>query len=104
MTVKKNKYTDLIKIHQDADHLDHFGTLDIWRSVAYTIGNDRTIEDAIGFFKTGRDSEPIRWRDELHYEVSKRIFDDREQYMQSFIERLTVEGVGEIWDEGALGL
>ena len=97
-----NNFSDIVKIHQDADHLDHFGTLDIWRSVANTIGNDRTIKNALEFFHNTRPTEAKKWRSELHYDVSKRIFDDREQYMQSFIRRLTVEGVGGIWNEEAL--
>ena len=92
-------YLDIIKIHQDADHLDHFGTLDIWRSVAYAIGNKRTIKDALEFFKNTRPAEAKRWRSELHYDISKRIFDDREKYMQSFINRLEIEATGGIWNE-----
>jgi len=97
-----NNFSDIVKIHQDADHLDHFGTLDIWRSVAYTTGNDRTIKNALDFLHNTRPAEAIRWRSELHFDISKRIYDDKERYMQSFIQRLTVEGVGGIWNEEAL--
>jgi len=95
-------FSDIIKIHQDADHLDHFGTLDIWRCVANTIGNNRTIKDALNFCYNTRPTEAKRWRKELHFDISKRIFDDRNQYMQSFIDRLTIEGHGGIWDEETL--
>jgi len=95
-------YPCIIKIHQDADHLDHFGTLDIWRSVAYTTGNNRTMDDALGFFSNIRPAEAIRWRSELHFDISRRIYDDRAAYMQSFIDRLEVEGRGGIWNEDAL--
>ena len=97
-----NDHSDIVKIHQDADHLDHFGTMDIWRSVAYTTGNDRTIKNALDFFHNTRPTETIRWRSELHFDLSKRIYDDKEQYMQSFIKRLTVEEAGGIWNEEAL--
>ena len=97
-----NNYTDIIKIHQDADHLDHFGTLDIWRCVAHTTGKDETMQDALEFFHNVRPTEAIRWRSELHFDISKRIFDDRERYMKSFIERFTVEAAGGIWNEEAL--
>ena len=95
-------YSNIIKIHQDADHLDHFGTLDIWRSVAYTIGNNKTIKDALDFCHNTRPTEAKRWHSELHFDISKRIFSDRNQYMQSFIDRLAVEGHGNIWNEEAL--
>ena len=97
-----NIYKNIIKIHQDADHLDHFGTLDIWRCVAHTTGQDRTMKDALEFFHDVRPNESIRWRSELHFDLSKRIFDDRERYMRSFIERFTVEATGGIWNEEVL--
>jgi len=99
---RNNNYSKVIKLHQDADHLDHFGTLDIWRSVAYTIGNNRTIKDALDFCHNTRPTEAIRWRSELHFDISKRIFDDRNRYMQSFIDRLTIEARGGIWNEETL--
>ena len=92
-------YPDIIKIHQDADHLDHFGTLDIWRCAAHTPGQDRTLKDTMEFFHDVRPTESAKWRSELHFDISKRIYDDRERYMQSFIERLTIEGAGGIWNE-----
>ena len=97
-----SKYSDIVKIHQDADHLDHFGTLDIWRCVAYTIGNSRTMKDAMEFFRDVRPAETIRWRSELHFDLSRRIYDDREKYMISFIERFALEGAGGIWNEDTL--
>ena len=95
-------YSDIVKIHQDADHLDHFGTLDVWINVAHTVGNDRTIKDLLEFCENERPALATRWRSELHYDLSKRIYDNREQYMKSFIERLAVEGIGGIWNEDAL--
>ena len=32
------QYSNTVRIHQDADHLDHFGSLGIWRTVTYTMG------------------------------------------------------------------
>jgi len=98
----EKNYPTIVKIHQDADHLDHFGTLDIWRSVAYTIGHNRTINDMLDFCHNTRPSEAIRWRSELHFDISKQIYDDRAAYMQSFIDRLSIEGRGGIWSEEAL--
>jgi len=95
-------YGEIVKIHQDADHLDHFGTMDIWRSVAYTNGNDLAMKDALGFMLNDRPAEVIKWRSQLHYDISRRIFDDKEEYMQTFIRRFAVEAAGEIWDEAVL--
>ncbi|MCL2408825.1 MAG: hypothetical protein FWC96_04330 [Oscillospiraceae bacterium] len=99
---ESNNYSNAIKIHQDADHLDHFGTLDIWRMVAHTIGFDNTINDALAYYQHQWPEDTARWRGELNFELSRKIFDDRTAFAASFIERFTVELTGGIWNEEIL--
>jgi len=91
--------SNALKIHQDADHLDHFGSFDIWRLVAYTAGHDETIQDALHYLQNRWPDDNTRWRGELHYDISKRIFDDKTEFVKSFIERFAVESMGGIWHE-----
>jgi uncharacterized protein len=95
-------YSHSIKIHQDADHLDHFGSFDIWRLTAYTIGHDETINDALHYLKNKWPMDNARWRSELHFDLSRKIFDEKTKFMQFFIERFTIEVAGGIWREDAL--
>lgn len=95
-------YPTIIRIHQDADHIDHFGTMEIFRVIAQTIGHDETIEEALNYFINEWEEQNTYWREVLNFEVSKRIYDDKTNYMKSFIERFRVEGIGEIWDKESI--
>ena len=97
-----NTHSAIIKIHQDADLIDHFGTLDIWRFVAYAIGHGETISEAICYMQNEWPDLLKRWRKELHFDLSKKIFDDRVEFARLFIERFAVEGAGEIWNENTI--
>jgi uncharacterized protein len=96
------EYPNAVKIHQDADHLDHFGSLSIWRTATYTMGRNETIYDALDYLQNRWPDDIERWRGELHFDFSKRIFDDRIAFKRSFIERFAVEGVGGIWNEDVI--
>ena len=96
------KYSNAVKIHQDADHLDHFGSLSIWRTATYTMGRNETIHDALDYLQNRWPNDITRWRGELHFDLSRKIFDDRSAFMRSFIERFAVESVGGIFNEGAV--
>ncbi|MCL2401668.1 MAG: hypothetical protein FWC90_03385 [Oscillospiraceae bacterium] len=97
-----SNYSNAIKIHQDADWLDHFGTLYIWRFTAYAIGHDETINDALDYYQTKWPEDAARWHDELHFDLSKRIFDDKTAFVETFIERFAAELAGGIWNEEIL--
>jgi uncharacterized protein len=91
------EYPNAVKIHQDADHLDHFGSLSVWRTATYTMGRNETIYDALDYLQNRWPDDIVRWRGELHFDFSKRIFDDRIAFKKSFIERFAVEGTGGIF-------
>jgi len=95
-------YSNAVKIHQDADNLDHFGSFDIWRIVTYTLGRDEAISDALDYLQKQWPDDNVRWRGELHFDLSKKIFDDKTAFVKSFIERFAVESVGGIWNESAI--
>jgi len=96
------QYSNAVRIHQDADHLDHFGSHDIWRLAAYTIGHNETINDALGYLQNQWPKDCVRWRTELHFDLSRKIFDDKTAFVKSFIERFAVESSGGILNERAL--
>jgi hypothetical protein len=98
-----NEYSNAVKLHQDADHLDHFGSLDIWRLVLIAAGHyNETINDTLAYLQNQWPNDNARWRGELNFDLSRKIFDDRSAFMRSFIERFAVEGVGGIFNEGAV--
>ena len=95
-------YSNTVKIHQDADHIDHFGSFDVWRFVAYTIGHDETVGDALQYLRTRWPDDNAGWRRELNFDLSRKIYDEKTEYMKSFIERFAIESRGGIWHEDAL--
>lgn len=95
----RDTYSDYIKLHQDADHLDHFGTYDVWMHIAYVISHGQTVPDAIDWLTNVRPTEDEKYRSELNFEISKRIYDEKSSYVKSFTERFKVESAGQIWRE-----
>jgi len=95
-------YSDIIKIHQDADFLDHLGTHDIWVHAAHVGALNGTINEKLRYFRDVRPGEAARWRTEINFEICKPIFDEKLRYVASFVERLAVENAGGIWDEDVL--
>ncbi|HBL84385.1 MAG: hypothetical protein A2Y17_04840 [Clostridiales bacterium GWF2_38_85] len=90
--------SDWVKIHQDADHLDHFGTFDIWMNFLYAVPHDETINDVSNYLVIERPLDFSRYRDELNFEVSRAIYDDKVEFLKNFTARFAMESDGEIWD------
>jgi len=92
-----NNYSNVIKIHQDADHLDHFGAIGIWRFVAYSIGNGSTINDAAQMIQGNRAKYVAEWSQEFNFHLSKKIFDDKMQFEDLFFKRFLLECDGNVY-------
>jgi uncharacterized protein len=93
----ENHFTDYIKIHQDADLLDHFGTFDIWSVFTYSVYHKQSITDVNHWFANTYPLEYQKHRDEINFDLSKQIYDEKSIFVRSFAERLKVEGEGGIW-------
>lgn len=94
----RHKYSDYIKLHQDADLLDHFGTFDIWMSFIYSIHHGKTMKDVMHWLSDVRPTEDAKYLRELNYEISKSIYKEKSDFVKSFSQRFNVEGIGGIWD------
>lgn len=92
-------FSDYIKLHQDADHLDHFGTYDVWMEFLYAIKHDMTITDVIDWFQNTRRNKDKQYKEELNFKISKKILDEKCEFVHYFGDRLSVEGIGGIWNE-----
>lgn len=83
-----------VKLHQDADHLDHFGTYDVWMNFLYAVPHELTLADAIKYLRNERPGEDARYRAELNFELSRRIYDEKAEFLRGFTERFAVEADG----------
>ncbi|MCL2344029.1 MAG: hypothetical protein FWC62_09075 [Firmicutes bacterium] len=88
---------DCVKIHQDADLLDHFGTFDIWSTFLYGVSHSETITDTANIYRNVRPTEYEEYRNQLNFEVSKKIYDEKYEFMRRFGDRFAAESDGEIW-------
>ncbi|HAN22142.1 MAG: hypothetical protein A2Y15_07845 [Clostridiales bacterium GWF2_36_10] len=92
-------FNNYIKLHQDADHLDHFGTFDIWTIFLYAAPHDENMKEVINWMVNERPSENERYRKEINFEVSKEIFNDKAGFLKDFTDRFAVEGTGGVWNK-----
>ena len=90
-----------LKLHQDADHLDHFGTNAVRRAVIDAARRDEPMSEALKALKRYENNR-ILWRSELHFELSRRIFDEKMAFSLTFAERFEIEMNGVIWNEAQI--
>ncbi|MGB7605829.1 MAG: HD domain-containing protein [Lutisporaceae bacterium] len=87
---------DYSKLLQDADLLDHFGTIELWMSINYAAIEDENIDFVIGFYKGKFRELAAKNRSLLNYEICERIFDEKADFLYKFIDRMEIENEGEI--------
>jgi len=95
----RDNFSAYIKLHQDADHLDHFGTFDVWMSFIYAVPHNQTINDVKDWLLKVRPAENEKYRNELNFELSRQIFDEKMEFLNYFSNRFGVEIAGGIWNE-----
>ncbi len=95
---KDPNYSDYIKIFQDADVIDHFGTIEIWMNFNYYSYMEQPIEESVKFYNEHFDGHVRKMRELLNYQISERILDDKVQFVKDFAERMKVEAKGEIFN------
>jgi len=92
-----NEHPFYVKLIQDADLLDHMGTLEIWLKFCYSSRRGESIEDTLGYWKSDfYQKKLIKWRDRLNYAQARKIFAERMDFLNQFIQRLEKENNGEI--------
>lgn len=94
---KSNDYSDYIKIVQDADMLDHFGSIEIWMNFLYHAHKDKPIFNSLEFYASQYKLETDKCRELLNYDISREIFDEKVSFVISFIDRFKRENEGEFF-------
>jgi uncharacterized protein len=94
----RDTYNNYIKLQQDADHLDHFGTYDIWMAFLYAVPHDMKFHEVIDWLNNVRPTQDEKYRNELNFSLSKKIYDEKTEFLKHFAERFQVEGSGGIWN------
>lgn len=86
------------KLHQDADHLDHFGTYDVWMNFLYAVPHGLTLPEQLKYMQNERPGEDERYRAELNFALSRSIYDEKAEFLRDFTERFAVEADGRFYN------
>ncbi|MDF2521791.1 MAG: hypothetical protein K0R84_2419, partial [Clostridia bacterium] len=93
---KKGGSDDYAKLLQDADLLDHFGSIELWMGINYAANEDWNIKALIDFYKGEFAEIAAKNRSLLNFEICERIFDEKIDFVHKFVRRLEAENNGEI--------
>jgi uncharacterized protein len=94
---ENNNYPDYVKIIQDADLIDHFGTYEIWMNIQYQAHTNGSINDLIDYYMKNHSIKVEKHRKLLNYDLSKKIYDEKVAFEKMYYDRLRIEGIGEIY-------
>lgn len=97
---KSNTYTEYVKLIQDADMIDHYGTFTIWMDIFYSAYKNKSIEQTAFYNETEWKEHCQGNRALLNYKISQEIFDEKIKFVNEFYSRLRIEGQGEIFNAG----
>ena len=93
---KKRAYNNYEMLLQDADLLDHFGTIELWMNFGYYAIEDEDMNSSIDFYNTEFKDLVAKNRSLLNFEVSERIFDEKLAFVYDFVKRMEIENKGDI--------
>ncbi len=79
---------------QDADLLDHYGSMEIWRKFLYAGYHDRPPAESMDFALARYPAQVESDRALLNLEVSRRVLDEKVRFTYEFMARMRVELTG----------
>ena len=91
------EHSDLERILQDADVLDHFGAIEVWLNVSYSVFGGEGPECALDFYACEWASTVECLRSALNFDLSRQVFDERVAFSDAWRRRLEVESTGGVF-------
>lgn len=92
-----NAYPDLLKVLQDADLLDHFGTMEPWMLIQHQAAHESSIEDTADYAEKVWAEHLKKHYSWLNFDLSKEIYNEKGTFITEFYRRFSVEGRGGIY-------
>lgn len=89
--------SDMDTVLQDADIIDHFGTIEVWLNVSYSVLGGEGPERSLEFYDTEWASMIDELRGLFNFSLSRAVFDDRIAYNNEFVNRLKIEVAGGVY-------
>ena len=85
------------RIQQDADIIDHFGTICVWLGFHWNAVKDESPAESLKYFRGKEHREWTTWaRGALNFDQSLKIFDGRLAFQEDFFDRFAMEIDGQI--------
>ena len=91
-----NRGSTLMQLVQDADILDHFGTLDIWLDFWHCACRGKGLEDALEFYGDEYLQKVESVASLLNFPESVEILQEKMLFAREFAERFRREAAGEL--------
>lgn len=96
--MKQDDFPYYVKLIQDADLVDHFGSLDIWLGVSYNRYRKQNLDQMIEFWTSKEYKDLLdKHRKLINYDISIKIYDEKIAFSNMFIERFVKENRGELF-------
>lgn len=93
---KQREYPPYVKLVQDADLLDHYGSMDIWFEFRWCAVSGKKAEEALEFYGAEYDENIARLCSLLNFPQSVEVFKEKAAYARAFAERFWREARGEL--------
>ncbi|NLB41955.1 MAG: HD domain-containing protein [Clostridiales bacterium] len=97
-TKAEKQMTKLEMVLQDADILDHFGTVELWMNFQYYANTDAPIVESVKFYQEKFDDHAQRISGYLNFEISRKICQEKIAFVKQFTDRMAVEATGGIYN------
>ena len=97
-TKAEKQMTKLEMVLQDADILDHFGTVELWMNFQYYANTDAPIVESVKFYQEKFDDHAKRISGYLNFEISRKICQEKIAFVKQFTDRMAVEATGGIYN------
>lgn len=94
---KEREYPYYVQLVQDADILDHFGTQEIWLNFLTTVHNGGSVNSSLEYFDTKYTEHVEKVRSLLNFPQSVDIYNEKDRFVQGFMERFRLESTGDLW-------
>lgn len=93
---KQRDYPHYVQLVQDADILDHYGSLEIWLNFQYCALSGWGMERSWEFYAEKYGEQITKVRALLNFPQSVEFFDEKDRFVRQFVERFRREGRGEL--------
>lgn len=93
---KKPELSIESQILQDADLLDHYGAFEVWSTFGYAFKENFSMTETAELMVRNYTEEFEQERNQLHFEISQKIYNEKRQYVVEFVNRMKEESLGKI--------